>query len=273
MKKVMLLVTLVMVFAISAVSAQHPVYSDLPDLEGRELTVAIENLYPPFQFEDSRAEAPIGFDYDLINEICYRLNCVPVYEVTSFDVQIAAVGEGQYDLGANGLSIREEREEIVDFTDPYVTLDTFLLVREGEEGFTNIDEFLANPELLLGVQAGNANFFLAQGYVEQGLLTEDRIVVFNGFAELIQSLVNGDVDAVPADASATSGFVNASGAPVELIGESLDSDNFGLIFPEEGSDELVAAFNAALETMRADGYLDYLAYKWLVVYTPQAVDA
>ena len=265
-----LLVGLMVLLALSVgiVTAQHPVYSDLPDLDGQELIVAVENQYAPFQFADPRADGPIGFDYDLIEEICYRLNCVPVYELTSWDVQMAAVGEGQFDLGVNGISIKEERMEVVTFSDPYVSQDIFLLARMDDPGFTNLEEFAADPDLLMGVMRGGSNFWLAQGYIDEGLLTEDRVLVFPGFSEGVLALVNGDIDAIPADASSTGGFVNAMGAPVELVGDVLASDEFGIIFPLEGSEELVEAFNAALDSMRSDGYLDYLAYKWLIQFSP-----
>lgn len=252
--------------------AVHPVYPELPDLEGRELVVAVENTYAPFQFQDPRAEGPIGFDHDLIEELARRLNFTPVFEVTSWEVQIAAVGQGQFDLGVNGISIKEERREIVAFSEPYVEIEVFLLARQGETAFSNLEEFAADPGLILAVQRGGANYWLAQGYIEEGLLSEDRVVVHNGFAESVQALVNGDVDAIPADASVAGGFVNAMGAPVELVGDVLETDTFGIIFPREGSEELVAAFDAALATMREDGYLDYLAYKWLVRYTPAAAN-
>ena len=234
--------------------------------------MAIENAYAPFQFNDPRADGPIGFDHDLIEELAYRLNFTPVYEVTSWEVQIAAVGAGQYDLGVNGISIREERREIVTFSEPYVTIEVFLLVRDSEEGFTNLEEFAADESNLLGVMSGGANYWLAQGYIAEGLLTEDRVVVYNGFGEGVQALVNGDIDAIPADASIVGGFVNASGAPIKITGDVLETDDFGIIFPLDADPELVAAFDAALDSMREDGYLDYLAYKWLVRFAPAAAE-
>lgn len=259
-------------FISATVLAEHPVYSDLPDLGGRELVIAIENSYAPFQFTDPRAESAIGFDHDLIKELAYRLNFTPVWEITSWEVQIAAVGEGQFDLGLNGISIKEERKEIVTFSAPYVTVEVFLLVRDSETTFTDLASFAADSSKLLGVTSGGANYWLAQGYIGEGLLTEDRVVVYNGFGEAVQALVNGDIDAIPADASVVGGFVNASGAPVKLVGDVLEADNFGIIFPKNVDPELLAAFDAALETLREDGYLDYLAYKWLVRYTPAKAD-
>jgi polar amino acid transport system substrate-binding protein len=271
--RLFVLIVLTMAVAVTSTAfAQHPVYSDLPDLEGRELVVAVENQYAPFQFNDPRADGAIGFDYDLIEELAYRLNFTPVYELTSWEVQMAAVGEGQFDLGMNGISIREERMEVVNFSDPYVTIEIFLLVRDNEDTFTNLEEFAADDSNLLGVTSGGANYWLAQGYISEGLLTENRVVVYNGFAEAVQALANGDIDAIPADASVAGGFVNASGAPVRITGDPLDTDNFGIIFPLNVEPELLDAFNAGLASMREDGYLDYLAYKWLVRFTPIAAD-
>lgn len=261
-----------LIVLVSSVMATHPVYSELPDLGGREVVVAVENFYAPFQFSDPRADGPIGFDYDLVEELAYRLNFTPVYEITSWEVQMAAVGEGQFDMGVNGISIKEERMEIVNFSDPYVTIEIFLLVRDNETRFSNLEEFAADPSNRLGVMSGGSNFWLAQGYIAEGLLTEDRVVVYNGFAEGVQALVNGDIDAIPADASSAGGFVNAMGAPIMIIGEPLATDDFGIIFPREGSEELIEAVNAALATMREDGFLDFLAYKWLVRFSPQTAD-
>lgn len=267
-----LAVSLLLVAALFPAQATHPVYSDLPDFEGAEIIVAIENQYAPFQFVDPRSENPIGFDHDLIEELAYRLNFTPVYEITSWEVQMAAVGEGQYDMGVNGISIREERREVVEFSDPYVQIEVFLLARDGDDSFTDLESFAADESNLLGVMSGGANYWLAMGYISDGLMTEDRVVVYNGFAEGVQALVNGDIDAIPADASVAGGFVNAMGAPVALVGDVLSTDNFGIIFPKEGSEELIEAVNAALATMSDDGYLDFLAYKWLVQFSPAEAD-
>ncbi len=271
-KLAVLVVLLMLIVVASTTLAEHPVYSDLPDLEGRELVVAIENSYAPFQFVDPRSESAIGFDHDLIEELAYRLNFTPVYEITSWEVQIAAVGVGQFDLGVNGISIREERREVVSFSDPYVAIEVFLLVRDDEDSFTNLEEFAADEDNLMGVMSGGANYWLAQGYIGEGLLTEDRVIVYNGFGEGVQALVNGDIDAIPADASVAGGFVNSSGAPIMIVGDVLSTDDFGIIFPLDVDPELLDAFNAALATMRDDGYLEYLAYKWLVRFTPMTAD-
>jgi ABC-type amino acid transport substrate-binding protein len=242
-------------------AAAGELYGDLPDLEGREIRFAVENLYTPFQFEDAATGEAIGYEYDFINELAERLNFVPVFETTSFDVLISAVGDGQYDAGITGISIRDERREIVDFSDPYINLDQYLLVRVDEDRFTSLEEFAANDELILGVQQGTSGFFVTEGAVP-----EERRVVFNEFGALVNALIAGDIDALPADASASAGFISTTAEAVKLVGDPISRDEFGIIYPI-GSD-LVEPLNAGIASVKEDGYLDYLYYKWFFDYTP-----
>jgi polar amino acid transport system substrate-binding protein len=244
-------------------SAAGPIYPDLPDLGGQEIVIAVENLYTPFQFENPQTGEIMGYEYDLIEEICWRINCTPVYELVSWDVMIASVGEGQFDLGMTGISIIEERKEIVGFSDPYINLQQFLLVRAGEDRFANIDEFAANPDLLLGVQAGTSGFFVTLDFVPD----EARRVVYTEFGALVQALIVGDVDAIPVDAAAARGFISATGGAVMTVGEAISDDQMGFIFPR-GSD-LVAPINAAIASLHQDGFLDFLMNRWFFNYNPE----
>ncbi len=256
-----LLLAAAFVLSLTPVFAAGPVYPDLPDLEGQEIRIAVENLYTPFQFEEATTGEVMGYEYDLVAELCARINCTPVYQNTSWDVMIPSVGEGQYDMGMTGISIYEERKEIVDFSDPYINLDQYLLVRADEDRFTSIDDFVANDELLMGVQQGTAGFF-----VTDGVVPEERRTVYNEFGALVQALINGDIDAMPADVSAAAGFISATADAVKLVGDPISKDEMGFIFPK-GS-ELVEPINAALASMKEDGFLDYIYYKWFITFQP-----
>jgi polar amino acid transport system substrate-binding protein len=78
----------------------------------------------------------------------------------------------------------------------------------------------------------------------------------------------GDIDAMPADASAAAGFRSTTGGAVKLVGEPIQKDEMGFIFPKES--EYVAPINAALASMKADGFLDFLYHKWFIDYVPAA---
>jgi ABC-type amino acid transport substrate-binding protein len=246
-------------------AATGELYGDLPDLGGQEIVVAVENLYTPFQFEEPTTGEVMGYEYDMMEELCDRLNCELTYETISFSALIPAVGQGDYDMGITGISIREERKEIVDFSDPYINLDQFLLVRADEDRFTSLEEMAADPDLLLGVQSGTAGFFVTEGAVP-----DEQRVVFDDFGTMVAALVAGDIDAIPADASAAAGFVSATADAVTLVGEPLSRDEFGIIFPI-GS-ELVKPFNAGITSITEDGYLDFLYNKWFFDYQPGQVE-
>lgn len=227
----------------------------LPDLGGREVRVAVENAYPPFNYINPQTNQGEGWDYDAWNEICRLLNCKPVYEEASWEGMIQAVGNGQYDAAADGITITPDRQQVVDFSDGYIQVSQRLLVRQGEDRFSGMDEFVANEELRLGTQTGTTNYETAKG-----LLPEARLQAFEQFPFAVQALLNGDVDAVIMDETAGQGYVGTSAEQLQLIGEPIKSDQLGFIFPK-GSD-LVEPVNQALAAMRESGKLDELAQKY-----------
>jgi len=132
----------------------------LPDLDGRTVVAVTGNDYTPLNFVDPATGEAVGWEYDAVNEICRRLSCVVDWQVTSWDTMITAVQEGQFDVGMDGITITEERAEQVDFSDPYMVSQQFMLVRADEERFSTPEEFGADEELLIGSQAGTTNFYV-----------------------------------------------------------------------------------------------------------------
>lgn len=228
---------------------------ELPDLGGRTVTVAVENAYLPFNYIDLATGEAAGWDYDAWNEICARLNCVPDYVEAQWDGMIVAVSQGQFDAAADGITITADRAKVVDFSDGYINIEQRLLTRADEERFTSIDEFGADDTLLIGTQLGTTNYDTA---IEN--FGADRVRTFDTFGLAIQALLSGDVDAVIIDETAGQGYIGVNATELKLVGDSLSSDQLGFIYPQ-GSD-LVEPVNAALASMRADGFLDTLAEKY-----------
>ncbi len=264
------LITIMIVLSLAVVSlASGPVYDELPDLDGQEVLVAVENAYTPYQFVDPRADGAIGFEYDIVNEVCARINCVPVYENTTFDIQLSGTAAGEYDMAMNGLFITEERQEIYDFSIPYSQAEAYLLARTGEDrftDFTNFAEVAVDSDLIIGVQNGSFGQFLASADAYN--VPESQVVTFEEFGALLVALQNGDIDTMVVDAFGGQ-FVSSTGDVFELVGEPVaDPVDMGFIFPKDS--ELDDAFNAALVSMIADGYMDYLVYKWSIDFAPLA---
>jgi len=226
----------------------------LPDLGGRTVAIAVENAYIPFNYIDEASGEAVGFDYDVMNEVCARLNCTPEFVQTTWDALLVGVAAGEFDVGASGITITEERERTVDFSMGVVATSQVLLMRIDEDRFATVADFTAG-DFFLGTQRGTTNYDLA---VE--MVGEARIVAFEEFGPTIQALVNGEVDAVIIDSTSGQGYVGENDELLTIINEPLTSDFLGYAFAE-GSD-LVEPFDAALVSMMADGTLDAISATW-----------
>jgi polar amino acid transport system substrate-binding protein len=222
---------------------------DLPDLGGREVTVAVENAYLPFNYYDPETGEPAGWDYEVWNEICRLLNCVPSYVETGWEGMIQAVSDGQFDVAADGITITEERAQIVDFSVGYINIEQRLLVRIDEDRIESIEDIVNDESLVLGTQTGTTNYETALQY-----LPENRIQAFEQFPFAVQALIAGDVDAVIIDEVAGLGYQGENADALKLAGPSMSSDQLGFVFPK-GSD-LVEPTNQALRAMVTSGFFD-----------------
>ncbi|NOR89679.1 MAG: transporter substrate-binding domain-containing protein [Anaerolineales bacterium] len=246
MKKLGLVLTLAIV-AVLLVGCGAPEVGDV--------RIAIENAYLPFNYIDPITKEPTGWDYEVWDEICARIDCTPVYVEASWEGMIQAVADGQFDAAADGITITEERAEIVDFSIGYINLDQRLLVRIDDDRIESIEDIVNDESLKLGTQTGTTNYETASTF-----LPVDRISAFEQFPFAVQALISGDIDAVIIDEVAGQGYLGANADELKLVGPSLSSDHLGFIYPK-GSD-LVEPVNEALKEMMADGFLEALNTKY-----------
>ncbi|KRA00184.1 amino acid ABC transporter [Mesorhizobium sp. Root157] len=236
----------------------------LPDLGGKKVVVVTENAYPPLQFVDPKTGEQMGWEYDAMNEIAKRLNFQVEYQNASWDAMIQAVSDDQYNIGMNGITINDERKAKVDFSDPYMRSEQFMLVRSDESRFTDAATFGAFKDGLVGAQAGTTPFYTAVYSVLDGNEQNPRIKLFETFGASVLALISGDVDVVLTDGTAGKGYVENSGGGLKLIGGPLGTEDFGFIFPK-GS-EFIQPVNAAIADLKKDGTLDALTKKWFLDY-------
>ena len=248
--------------------APAPAPARLPDLGGQTIVAVTGNDYTPLNFVDPLTGEAVGWEYDAVNEICRRLNCLVDWQVTAWDTMIAAIREGQFDVGMDGITITAERGEQVDFSDPYMVSQQFMLVRADEERFATPAEFAADEDLLIGSQAGTTNFYVAVYEILDGDEANPRIKLFENFGVAVQALIIGDVDLVLMDAASSRGYIGANPDQLQVIGDPLGTEEFGFIFTSDS--DLVAPFNAAIKTMDEDGFLDHLNTRWFFMYDPTA---
>jgi polar amino acid transport system substrate-binding protein len=246
-----------------ALSVSAAVAGDLPDLGGKEVVVVTENAYPPLQFTDKDGKA-IGWEYDAMAELAKRLNFTVKYENTSWDAMIPAVSEGQFDIGMTGITIKDDRKEKVDFSEPYMRSEMVMLVKGDETRFSDAKSFAADDKLLIAAQPGTTPFYTAVYEILDGNEANPRIKLFETFGATVAALKAGDVDLVLTDGTAGQGYVDASDGGLKIVGDKLGVEDFGFIFPK-GS-ELVAPINAGIEALKADGTIEALNKKWFLDY-------
>jgi polar amino acid transport system substrate-binding protein len=239
----------------------------LPDLKGRTIKAVTGNDFVPLNFVDPKTGKAVGWEYDCINEIGKRLNAKVAWNVCTWDAMIQAIRDGQFDVGMDGITITDERRQQVDFSDPYMTSQQFMLVRKDEARFTGPKDFAADPKLLIGSQAGTTNFYAAVYNVLDGDDKNPRIKLFESFGATVQALLAKDVDLVLMDAATGKGYIGANPNKLKIIGDPLASEDYGFIFKQKS--DLVQAFNAALKAMKADGTLDKLTTRWFTQYNLQ----
>jgi ABC-type amino acid transport substrate-binding protein len=227
--------------------------SGLPDLGGKTLVVAVENAYPPFNMIDEASGEGVGWDYDTVNEICSRINCVPEFKEAAWDGIFPAMQAGEYDWLADGVTYTAERDEIVDFSIPYVTVGQVLLVRADETA--TLDDFKANPDLLVGTQIGTTNEIVAKE-----TFPDKEIQSFEDFPASVLALISNDIDGVVIDVISASGFMGENEGKLKIGGQITSDEQLAFVFPP-GS-ELVAAVDAAMQSMIDDGTLKALNKKW-----------
>jgi len=221
------------------------------DLGGKILNIGSDTTYPPHEFiEDGVVK---GFDVDVVAAICERVKCQPNWVTTAWDGIFAALAAGQFDMVVSGVTITEERDKIVDFSDPYIIVQQGVLMRVKDKGAT-IEDFKSG-KMKLASQTGTTNATLGEE-----LVGRDNLSLFDSFNNAVVAVRNGDVDGVIIDSTSAAAYEQEFAGELAVSINGLSSDPLGLVF-QEGS-TLQDAFNEGLAAIKADGTMDKLVLKW-----------
>jgi polar amino acid transport system substrate-binding protein len=229
---------------------------EVADLEGRTLIVGSDTTYPPMEFIDEETREVVGFDVDMMNAIAERINAEVEFETfPNFDAIFAALANGDFDLVVSSVSVTEEREQIIDFSDPYLSIGQVISVQQDNDMITSAED-LADADLV-GVQGGTTG---EQAAMDAGV-TEDQLRRYDTIDLAFQDLANGAVDAVVADGPPSAQYTEQFEDEVKVIGEPFTTENYAIAL-QKGDEELQTAINAALDQLKEDGTLEELMEKW-----------
>ncbi|AKB73625.1 Glutamine ABC transporter, periplasmic glutamine-binding protein [Methanosarcina lacustris Z-7289] len=216
--------------------------------------VGTEAQFPPFEIVDSRGNV-IGFDVDLMNAIAEDQGFKVEYLDQDFAGLIPALQTGNVDIIASGMTITDEREKEVDFSESYINAGLALAVLTGNENIKSVDDLQGK---IVAVQTGSTGFLKAEELQKAGIIAE--IKDFPHVNEAIEELKIGGADAMINDLPVTEAFIAAQPDVIKIVGEPLNSEDYGFAV-RTGNTELLTKINAGLENVKASGKYDELLTK------------
>ncbi len=228
--------------AVLAISASAAFAQDV-------VRMGTEGAYAPWNFINDAGEVD-GFERELGDELCARaeLNCEWV--TNEWDSIIPNLVSGNYDTIIAGMSVTAERDEVIDFTQPYTPPDP--------------SNYLA---MSMDVDVENAVIAAQAATIQAGFIAEQgwNLVEFATPEETVAAVRNGEADAVLADFAYLKPFTD-DGSMVLLERAEMIGGGVGMGV-RESDGELRAKFDAAIQSMKDDGTLNALITKWEVAST------
>jgi len=218
----------------------------LADGHAKTIRLGTEGAYPPYNFINDAGEVD-GFERELGDELCARAELTCEWVTNEWDSIIPNLVSGNYDVIIAGMSITAERDEVIDFTDPYTQPDpsAYLAMSDG-------------VDLTGGVLAAQASTIQSSYIASSGA----TLLEFATPEETIAAVKNGEADAVLADKAYLEPIAEAE-ADLSIVGEDvLLGGGIGMGIRESDS-ELKAKFSAAIQSMKDDGSLNALIEKHL----------
>ena len=205
-----------------------------------------EGAYAPYNFINDSGEVD-GFERELGDELCARAELTCEWVTNDWDSIIPNLVSGNYDTIIAGMSITDERDEVIDFTQNYIPPAASAYVG-----------LAADVDTQGGVIAAQVNTIQAAHVAESGA----TLLEFATPDETIAAVTNGEADAVFADKDYLRPIVDESGMELVFAGEDVQLGGGVGMGLRESDAELKAKFDEAIQSMKDDGTLDTLIYKW-----------
>lgn len=213
------------------------------------MLVGSDIAFEPFEFMvDGQPE---GFDIDLMNEIASRIGVEVEYQNTPFDTIFTQLSGGAFDAIISAITITPERDETIDFSDPYFAANQGLAVPEGSD-ITGVADFTSDT--VVGVQAATTG---ADYALEN--FSDVSVQEFPTSVDAFNALASGQVDAVFIDLPVVGEQVAAGNA---VLAEEVNTDELYGIGVQEGNTALLTAINGALEEIISDGTYEEIYSTW-----------
>ena len=218
------------------------------------LTVGTNAEFPPVEYVDDNGE-PDGFDIALIKAIGEKLGVTVEVENMEFEALVSAIGS-KIDLAIAGMTVTDERQASVDFSNPYYDALQYVIVPEGSE-IASFDDLAGKN---IGVQLGTTGDFIASDDVEGANVSQ-----YNKGVDAVNDLLNGRVDCVIIDKNPAQVFETQFSGQIKALDGAqfgFEVENYAIALPK-GDAALAQQVNKALEEIKADGTFDQLVADYI----------
>jgi len=225
-----------------------------------ELKVAIDPTYEPFTFKTSDGK-PTGFDVDIAEALCAEIKRQCVYVEQVWDSMIPGLQARKYDVIISSMSITEERQKVVDFTDKYYNTPSRIVVKED----TSFTDLASLKDKKIGVLKGSTQEKYAMGELRPLGVS---VVPYEAQDQVYLDIKSGRLDGTVADSvEVTGGFLSKpEGAGFGFVGPVLnDVKYYGTgvgVAMRKGETQLKEELNAAIKAIRENGTYETVSKKY-----------
>ena len=217
------------------------------------LEVGLEGTYPPFNYQDENGQLT-GFEVDFANALAEELGVKAAFQPTKWDGILAALESGRLDVVINQVTISDERRQKYDFSTPYTVSGIQALTRKADAGSIKSPADLAGKKVGVGLGT-NYEQWLKKNVPQADIRTYDDDPT------KLQDLAVGRIDVILVDRLAAFEMVEKTGDRLAVAGDAFSRQESGVAL-RKGNPELLAAIDAAIAKLRADGTLKRLSEKW-----------
>ena len=237
--------------AASSEAASETETAELSTVEPGKLIMSTNAAFPPYEMTTDSGEFE-GIDIETAQAIADKLGLELQIDDMDFDAALLAVQQGKSDMVMAGVTVTDERQNVMDFTDSYATGIQSIIVKEDSD-IASVDDLAGKK---IGTQRGTTGYL----YCSDDFGDENVVAYDNGLTA-VQMLNNGQVDCVVIDNAPAKEFI-AANPGLKLLDTAYVEESYA-IGVGKGNTELKDAINTALEELKTDGTLQAIVDKYI----------
>lgn len=253
MKKLLILLMVVIAAVAMLVAGCGGAKDEKKAEPAKVLRVGTEPTFAPFEFQKEGSKDYDGFDMDLARAVGKQMGVKVEIVNMGFDALIPALNANNIDMVAAGMSITEERQKAVTFSEAYYTSGLIIMVNKDNKEIKSVKDLEGKR---IAVQIGTT------GEKKARSIKDAKVTAFNTNTEAAMELKNKGVDAVINDSPVVGYYLAQGGnATAMTVGEVMEAEQYGLAV-KKGNDKLAGDVNKALAELKKNGEYDKIYKTW-----------